>query len=197
MTDRPSKITSLDDLKNYYWMKSALMKFCKNHHLPTQGAKSDLIERIGVYLSTGTRMGFKSIKKQGERDSSNRITKNTLVKNYNNDSETRKFFVEHLGEKFKFNSYLRQFTDPDNIQPNITYGDLVNGWISFENNRKNSSKSHIIPPQFEYNQFIKDYFSDEKGATLKMAISAWESLVSTKGPRTYKRFKEDTNEVDR
>ena len=186
MTNKPFEITSSDDLQNYYWMKSDLIMFCKKHGLPTQGAKSDLIERIGVYLSTGHRMSYKLINKQGERDSLKCITKNTFVKNYNNDAKTRRFFVEHLGEKFKFNSYLRQFTDPGNIQPNMTYGDIVDGWISFEKNRKNSSENYVIPPQFEYNQFIKDYFKYEKGATLNMAISAWKTLISKRGPRTYK-----------
>lgn len=189
MVDRPSELTSLAELQNYYWMKSDLIRFCKNHRLSIQGAKTDLIKRIGIYLSTGNRTSYKTIKKQGKKDSSDRITKKTLVKNYNNDAETRKFFVEHIGKKFKFNVYLRQFINPGNIQPNMTYGDLINGWIAFENNRKKSSKDHIIPPQFEYNQFIKDYFIHEKGATLKIAISAWKMLTSEKGDRTYEQFK--------
>jgi hypothetical protein len=179
MTDRPSEITSVDDLQNYYWIKSDLMKFCKNHHLPTRGAKSDLMERIRIFLSTGNRMSYKVINKPGKKDSLNRITKNTPIKNYNNDVGTRRFFVKHLGIKFKFNAYLRQFTNPNNIQPNMTYGNLIDGWISFENNQKKSRKNHVIPPQFEYNQFIKDYFTNEK-ATLKMAISAWKTLISKK-----------------
>lgn len=191
MSNKPSKITSPDDLQNYYWMKSDLMMFCKKHGLPTQGAKSDLIERIGVYLSTGHRMGYKPLNKQGERDSLKCITKNTPVKNYNNDANTRRFFVEHLGDKFKFNAYLRQFTNNNNIRPNMTYGELIEGWISYENSRKKSNENHIIPPQFEYNQFIKDYFLYEKGATLNDAISAWKILIFKKGSRTYEQFKKD------
>ncbi len=188
---RPSEIASIDDLENYYWMKSDLIKFCKNHQLPMQGIKFDLIARIRNYLSTGHRTNYKPKIKQDKKDSLQGITKNMLVKNYNNDAETRKFFVEHIGKNFKFNSYLRQFTDPDKILPNMTYSDLIVGWISFENDRKDSDKDHIIAPQFEYNQFIKDYFKNEENGTLKMAISAWKILISKKGPRTYKQFKKD------
>lgn len=195
MTDKPYEITSPEDLQNYYWMKSDLMMYCKKHGLPTQGAKSELIERIGVYLSTGHRAAYKALSKQGERDSSKRITKNTLVENYNNDAETRKFFIEHIGTKFKFNAYLRRFTDPANILPNMTYGDLIEGWVSFENSRKNSNGNHVISPQFEYNQFIKDYFEHEKGATLGKAISAWKTLISKQGPRTYEQFKNEHNKL--
>ncbi len=197
MTDKPSAITIFNDLQNYYWTKSDLMTFCKKHGLPIQGAKSDLIERIGAYLSAGHRMSYKPVSKQGDKDSVKCITKNTLVKNYNNDEETRRFFVEHIEEKFKFNTYLRQFTNTANIQPNMTYGDLVKGWISFENDRKNSSKNHVIPPQFEFNQFIKDYFKYEKETTLKMAISAWKTLISRKGPRTFERFRKDSKKINR
>lgn len=195
MTDRPFEIISLDDLQNYYWTKSDLMQFCKNHGLSIQGAKSDLIKKIEIYLTNGNRINYVPVKKQKEKDSLNQITKNTLVKNYNNDAETRKFFVEHLGKKFKFNAYLRQFTNPSNIDLNMTYDDLVNGWISFEKSRKSLSKKNIIPSQFEYNQFIKDYFSNEKSATLKSAISAWKILVSKKGPRTYEQFKKNSDTI--
>jgi hypothetical protein len=196
MANRPAKITSIDNLQNYYWKKSDLIRFCKNHLLPTQGAKSDLIERIGLYLSTGNLATYKAINKQGKKDSSNCITKYTVVKNYNNDAETRKFFIEHLGATFKFNAYLRQFSDPSNIRPNMTYGDLIDGWISFENNRKKPSEKHVIASQFEYNQFMRDYFTYEKGATLAAAISAWKTLVSKRGPRTYKQFKNQKSKAD-
>jgi hypothetical protein len=78
MNDKPSKITTSDDLLNYYWEKSDLILFCKNHRLPTQGAKAE------------------------------------------------------------------------NIQRNMTYGDLIVGWIAFENFRKKLKST--IAPQFEYNQ---------------------------------------------
>lgn len=190
MINKPTSITLSDDLQNYYWVKSDLIAFCKQHGLPTQGAKFDLVERIRTYLSTGHRMHSKRISKAVDKDSLKCITKNTPIKNYNNDAETRRFFVKHIGEKFKFNAYLRQFTDPANILPNMTYNDLIEGWISFEKNRKNPNKNQIIAPQFEYNQFIRDYFNNEKGATLSAAISAWKTLVSKKGPCTYKQFKD-------
>lgn len=177
-------------------MKSNLIAFCKQHGLQPQGSKFDLIERIKTYLSTGHRMAYKPISKPVEKDSAKAITKNTLVKNYYNDSETRKFFIELIGKKFKFNAYLRQFTDPVNILPNMTYGDLIERWVAFENSRKNLHGNHAISPQFEYNQFIKDYFEHNKGATLGTAISAWKTLISKKGPRTYEQFKKEHNKLD-
>ncbi len=193
MTNKPPKITTVSDLRDFYWLKTDLMEFCKKHHLPLQGAKSDLINRITIFLTTGRKIKHVSIKKiPALKDSSKKITKNTLVENYNNDTETRIFFVAQLGDNFKFNAYLRQFTNKENIKQGMTYGDLINGWIVFENNKKNPDIKNIIPEQFEYNQFIKDYFQHEKNGTLKMAISAWKVVTSQSGPNTYTQFKLQT-----
>jgi len=191
MTNKPKKITSVSDLHDFYWLKTDLMEFCKKYHLPLQGAKSDLMNRIAIFLTTGSKIKHVPIKKSAElKDSSKKITKSTFVKNYNNDTETRKFFVEQLGDNFKFNAYLRQFTNNENIKQGMTYGDLIDGWILFENNKKNPDIINIIPEQFEYNQFIKDYFRHEKNGTLKRAISAWKVVTSQSGPNTYDTYKQ-------
>tara|TARA_R110000868_G_scaffold69306_1_gene204246 strand:+ start:1591 stop:2184 length:594 start_codon:yes stop_codon:yes gene_type:complete len=189
MTNKPSALTTLDHLNHYYWLKCELIAYCKNHQLPTQGSKVSLIERIKVYLTTGQCVAHKPIKNNKARDSHHHLTNETLVINYHNDTATREFFVEKLGTSFKFNQYLRQFTNPLNIITNMTYGDLVVGWRSFEDNKACSSTNHVIAPQFEYNQFIKDYFLNESSATLASAISAWKKLTTNRGPRTYKAFK--------
>ncbi len=187
--DRPTKITTPDDLHELYWLKVELIGFCQKHKLSPQGAKSDLIRRIKTFLSTGSKAKHQPIKKTGKKDSLNQITKQTPVLNYNNDAKTRNFFVSHIENKFKFNAYLRQFTNKTNIKPNMTYGDLVDGWISFEENIKNGKAKKTIPKQFEYNQFIKDYFSNEKNGTLKKAITAWKFIKTRKGQNTYAQFK--------
>ena len=46
--------------------------------------------------------------------------------NYKNDAATRQFFIEQIGKHFRFNTYLRQFTQRNNNEK-LTYGDLVVG----------------------------------------------------------------------
>lgn len=186
---RPTKISSAKNLKDFYWLKIELVEMCRTHALPTYGSKHELIERIGVFLKTGKKITSSNINKL-EKDSKGTITKKTLVRNYKNDATTRKFFVTHVGSQFKFNTYLRQFTNPNNITPNLTYGDLVNGWLLSESKK---SPADIIPKQFEYNQFIKDYFLHETDSVLDKAIKAWTFIKSISGPNTYKRFKALSN----
>lgn len=180
-----SNLKSINDLHERYWLKLELIKFCKVNKLPTQGSKIELIERIDSFFKTGVASSHTS-KKLTDKDSLRPITKNTLVKNYNSDAKTREFFVSNLGIKFKFNSYLRQFTDKKNIKANTTYGDLATGWIVFENEKKGSKPS--ISKQFEYNQFIQDYFSNENNGTLQQATSAWKTVKVQKGAHTYAQF---------
>src|SRR3989338_3392679 len=184
--NRKKTLTGLQDLQDSYWLKVELITFCKEHYLSTVGSKSDLIKRINVFLSTGCKRSPK-IQKKRDKDSFLKITLNTPVIHYHNYAETRKFFIEHIGKRFKFNSYLRQFTNPGVIKPGMTYGDLIEGWSAFEKEIKKAPKK--IPEQFEYNQFIQDFFAHETSTRLKDAIAAWKRLKSQKGPMTYAQFK--------
>jgi hypothetical protein len=190
---RPTEPKSISDLRDYYWLKTELMKFCRKNQLSTSGAKIDLLARIDSFLCTGVKIKPSSIKTSSVRDSLKVITINTRVVNYKNDAVTRKFFMSKLGKKFKFNTYLRQFTNSDNIKSNMTYGDLVHGWIEFEQTGKN----HNIPKQFEYNQFIKDYFLYEEEGCLEEAIRSWYFIKTRSGPNTYERFKTFANNISK
>tara|TARA_R110000868_G_scaffold8205_3_gene42552 strand:- start:143410 stop:143964 length:555 start_codon:yes stop_codon:yes gene_type:complete len=177
-----SKI-DLNNLHSQYRLKRELITYCQQHKLSTQGSKTELIHRIDIYLKTGEKQASKKIVKSTRRDSAQHITKQTPVINYNNDAKTREFFVAELGNNFKFNRYLRQFTDATNIQTGMTYGDLIKGWKNAEASKHKQKPN--IEKQFEYNQFIQDFFTHEKGATLQQAIAAWKIAKQQSGEHRY------------
>jgi hypothetical protein len=119
------------------------------------------------------------------KDSDKPIACNTLVINYKNDAATRVFFVKQIGQRFHFTDYLRQFAHKKNMQGKITYGDLAKGWLAEEARRKNPGYKSVIGRQFKYNQFIRDFFLNERGKTLKDAIKAWRKVRGVKGKETY------------
>lgn len=186
---RPTKIKNTDDLLNYYWLKSELADFCRKNRLSTHGIKAELIERIQSFLKNGTVDKVKLSKSTLPRDSDNKITRSTPVINYNNDAATREFFTEQIGKQFKFNAYLRQFTNTKLIKPGMTYGDLIDGWIAYEKDKKTPGHKKEIDKQFEYNQFIRDYFAQHKGHPLSKAIAAWKFVKTRSGPNTYAYFR--------
>ncbi len=102
---------------------------------------------------------------------------------------TRKFFVENIGPHFHFNAYLRQFTNKDNMNNKLTYGDLIDGWLNEESRKKDPKHESNIGKQFEYNQFTRDFFKNEKGKTRADAIKAWNIVKKYPGPNTYVFYK--------
>ena len=190
---RPDIIQDILDLENFYWLKTDLIKYAAKHNLLTSGSKKELGERIGIYLTEGRAVGSVSSRSR-VRDSHSIINRDTLVRHYNNDAATSVFFKNEIGKGFKFNAYLRQFTDEGNVTEGLTYGDFVEGWYVFERQKK--EKGEQIAPQFEYNQFVRDFYVEHKNASIKEVISAWNVIKSFKGPNTYKVYQEIQKDED-
>lgn len=181
--NRPQRLTSLPELENYYWLKSELIRFCSQHDLPTSGSKELLTERIRGYFNGDRVSVVTRSQRMQHRDSDKTITDTTPVKHYKNDAATRHYFMSRIGPHFKFNSYLRQFSKPEQITLGLTYGDLVVGYLEHEQQKQQHQQA--IPKQFEYNQFIRDYFQQCREASLTDAIAAWNAVKAQPGPNTY------------
>ena len=195
--ERKPKLTkqvSLADLKNHYWLKVELASFCKTNKLSTVGSKPELIQRIEAFISTGRKIKPITNKSVTLRDSQQFINIDTPVINYKNDAATRRFFVEQIGKHFRFDAHLRQFTNKNNITIGLTYGNLVNGWLAEESKRKDPNYKSIIDKQFEYNQFTRDFFANEKGKSQSDAIQAWKMLKTLSGKKTYAHYKSTLKE---
>lgn len=173
--------------KSRYWLKTELVTLCKKLGLSTPGSKQELLTRIETFLTTGIKTTPASNAINAARDSDSPITRNTPVINYKNDAITRQFFVEHIGKHFRFNAYLRQFTQIAHIKK-LTYGDLIDGWMTYEQKKKNPDYQSNIGKQFEYNQFTRDFFLNEKGKSQADAIQAWKRVKSQTGPKTYEHY---------
>ena len=184
-----SQSISLDQFKNHYWLKVELIAFCKQNDLPTAGSKQAISHRIETFITTGRKIKPTQNNPTNNRDSLQPITFNTPVVNYKNDAATRQFFVAHIGQHFRFDIFLRQFTNKNNITKGLTYGDLVNGWLAEETKRNAPHYKSHIGEQFEYNQFTRDYFASEKEKSQADAIKAWKVLKAMSGTKTYAHYK--------
>lgn len=187
------KLTKAIDLtifETYYWLKTELIDFCKKQGLSSKGSKEELTGRIEVFIRTGVRSNPPTKKTTGNRDSEKPITLKTPVIHYKNDAPTRGFFVQHIGPRFHFTAYLRQFGKKiiKRRKP-LTYGELVKGWLAEEARKKNPHYQTHIDKQFEYNRFIRDFFASEAGKSRNEAIQAWKIVRAIPGPNTYSYFK--------
>lgn len=91
--------------------------------------------------------------------------------------ELRAFFVEHIGKGFHFKA---EFQDWLHNNAGKTYTEAVAAYHSIEPPKE-------IKPQFEYNQYIRDFFADNKGATLKDAIRCWHWKKLQAGSHRYEK----------
>ncbi len=192
MEKRPEILTTAIDpetFKKFYWDKKELVAFCSAHGLPSSGGKIELTDRIELFLKTGKIPAPKiEAKRQGSWDSERQITRSTRVVNYKNDASTRIFFEKEIGKNFRFNAYLRQFAKSNNAASGLTYGDLVDGWIKAEIEKQNSKTKKAIDPQFQFNQFQRDFYAAEKGKSRDKMVAAWNLVRSAPGEATYEHY---------
>ena len=95
--------------------------------------------------------------------------------------ELRAFFVEHLGKGFHFKI---EFQDWFHNNAGKTFLEAVEAYRSIEHPQE-------IKPQFEYNQYIRDFFADNKGATLNDAIRCWHWKKIQPGAHRYETTDKD------
>lgn len=89
--------------------------------------------------------------------------------------ELRAFFQQHLGKGFHFKVEFQQW-----LRENAgkTYGDAVAAYRTIAHPTE-------IGPQFAYNKYIRDFFADNKGASIEDAIRCWHWKKTQPGTPRY------------
>lgn len=141
-----------------------------------------MAERIEHYLKTGEILGI-AVKKGHKKESGTEILslESTISKEYRNDEKHREFFISVIGEHFKFNV---PFMDWMKENHGKTYSEAVCEWKRIYEDKK-SGKKYEISPQFEYNQYIRDFFKYNPGLSKKDAVKCWKHKKSIPGGNKY------------
>lgn len=180
-----TKDIHIQSFKDYYWLKEELQAFCREHGLSASGSKTEISERIELFLRTG------EIKKPTRASSSMKkavasaeLTLDTVItENHRCSQEVRAFFKSVI-PKFHFSTYIQNY-----FKENVgkTYRDAVDAWVEEEKRKKEPTYKKKIAPQFEYNQFIRDYFADpsNQGKNREAAIEAWNAIKKLPGSNKY------------
>ena len=176
-----NKNTPVKEFKEYYYLKEELVNFCRKEGLKTSGNKEELTERISYYLKTGkeTPSKIKTTTKKTTNLKNIKIT-DKIGKNFSCTEQSREFFKEQIGESFSFKVPFQKWLKSNE---NKTYEDAINQY--YEILKENKNKKTTISKQFEYNQYIRDFFQNNKGKTLKEAIKCWNYKKTLKGSNKY------------
>ena len=176
---------SVEDFINYYWLKDELQHFCRAYGLSASGSKVDLTNRIQHFLQTGEIVKPERKSRIRPSLSEQNLTLQTIItENHRCSQNVRHFFKQHI-PKFHFSTYIQNY-----FKENVgkTYADVMVAWHEEQKRLKDPNYTKIIAPQFEYNQFTRDYFQDpaNNGKTKRDAIDAWNVIKAQPGPNTYK-----------
>ena len=94
----------------------------------------------------------------------------------------RAFFKEKIGKSFSFNVAFQKWLKSNTGK---TYGDAIKAYYQIlEEKKKVKTK---IDKQFEYNKYIRDFFEDNKGASLEEAIICWKYKKGLQGHNRYEK----------
>ncbi len=163
---------TLRSFRDYYWMKTELVGFCRSAGIYNTGNKKEITDRILLFLTTGKKTATPKNRSAGKKTGFNwkdeLLTPETLITdNYTNTANVRAFFTEQIGRHFKLNVDFMNWMKANSGK---TLSDAVKEWKRLAALKK---EKKTIFPQFEYNTYIRDFFRENSGLSLKDGIQCW------------------------
>ncbi|OGC14012.1 hypothetical protein A2290_02350 [candidate division WOR-1 bacterium RIFOXYB2_FULL_36_35] len=187
MNKRPilNKNISFKDFNNWYFEKDELVNFCRDNGLKITGQKLDIKARVENFLKTGEshQAPIENNKKTKEiKQTPPKSINEEIPDNYTSSELYRKYFKSVIGPHFHFTAYMMKHMKE---HPKMTFKDYINEWIAEYERRKDKSYKPQIMKSCEYNQYIRDFFSDNPTRKLKEAIQCWKYKRNLPGNNKY------------
>jgi hypothetical protein len=183
------KNISINDFKDYYWLKEELVSFCRNTGIDCSGGKIDIYNRIITYLESGEIIKRPNIKRTNITSTfdwnNEKLSLDTFITdNYKNAENVREFFQNIIGNHFKFNV---AFMDWMKVNTGKTLGDAVDKWIEIAKLKKDKNYKTEIAAQFEYNTYMRDFLKDNPDLSTKDAMNSWKIKRDKPGTKKYEK----------
>lgn len=176
---------NVEIFRQFYYLKEELVDFCRKNDLQATGSKTELSERIAIFLESGkrTRADQKTQKSQsaGKVISGEIKPDNIIEENFVCSEKHRAFFKEQIGKSFSFNVAFQKWLKSN---AGKTYAAAIAAYHQILKEKKMNGKGEI-EKQFEYNTYIRDFFAANKDKTLSQAIKCWKFKKSQKGHNKY------------
>lgn len=184
MRPKLTKDLSVESFKDYYWLKEELQAFCKEQGIRASGSKIEITERIEALLRKGEIKAPSRQVKKRKVEPQGELSLDTIISENHRCSQNVRAFFKSVIPQFHFSTYIQNY-----FKNNIgkSYRDVVDAWYEEAERKKDPSYKKNIAPQFEYNQFIHDFFADpnNKGKSREEAIKAWNTIKKLPGSNKY------------
>ncbi|MEM1127763.1 MAG: DUF6434 domain-containing protein [Bacteroidota bacterium] len=166
---RPSLTTALSaaDFRDYYWLKTDLVTFCRAEGLPTAGRKAELVERVAAYLHDGTVLPPAPAPRGPADPMPDVLTPETIIgRGWTCGARLRAFFVAEVGPSFRFN---RALIDAIKGGAGRTLGEALAIWTASE-----ADPDRPIEASLEFNQHQRAFAKAHPGAGRAEMMAAWQ-----------------------
>lgn len=174
-----NKNLNSNNFREWYYLKEELVEFCRNENLSTVGSKLELSDRIGYFLDTGEKKKL-AFKKKVKTDIGTITEESKIEDNFVCSEKHREFFKKKIGDSFFFPIVFQKWLKENTGK---TYKDAINIFHQILKEKKKTS----IDKQFEYNIYIRDFFANNKGKSLKEAIECWKYKKGQQGHNQYEK----------
>ncbi len=172
--------------RDFYWLKTELQAFCKEHGISASGAKAEIADRIETFLATGEVTRPVRTPRVGRRSAPpGELGLDTVITADHRCSQEVRAFFGSVIPRFHFSTFIQRY-----LRENAgrTYRDVVVAWHEEAGRKKDPSYQKDIAPQFEYNRFIRDFFADpaNRGRSRQEGIEAWNRTKRLPGSNAYR-----------
>ena len=182
-------VQTAEELRQWYWLKQELVDYCKLVKINYSGSKAEITDRIAQILTSGI-VEVSKLKEKVKPTSrfnwkKEQLTPETVITDsYTNGPNTRQFFLQEIGPKFKFNIDFMAWMKANCGK---TLHDAAVQWQILEDRKKDKNFKSTIPKSNQYNQYMRDFFADNPNKTIKDARKYWAIKRSLPGSNKYER----------
>ncbi|MEQ9301354.1 MAG: DUF6434 domain-containing protein [Cyclobacteriaceae bacterium] len=178
---------SIKDFREFYWLKKELLAFCREEGLKKTRSKLEIATRIGHYITTGNkkmeRRTFRSAPTSRFDWQSAELSPETrITDNYRNTENVRLFFEKKIGKHFKFNVKFMNWMKVNHGETLLT---AIEVWKRMAVESKANTTPKAIAPQFEYNQYMRDFLVANPNMDREVGIKLWNMKKAMRGENTY------------
>jgi hypothetical protein len=171
-----------EELYNTYYLKEELVAICKKYNLPTSGYKEDLLQYISDFIEN--KPINKTPKKNKKKNNFEPTLEKIIDENYSNNEIHRAFFKKIIGEKFKYNVPFCKWMNENKGMK--TYQNAIEVYNKILLDKK-AGKKFEIGKQFKYNQYTRDFFTNNPKLSKADCIRCWSYKKKQLGKHIYEK----------
>ncbi len=167
-------IKSGTEFNRWYWLKEEMVVICKKSHLPSNGRKFELRDRIMFALDNNGKIKPKPNKVKTKSKfnwaKSELTLKTKITDNVSFGPNFRRFMKSQIGNSFSCNSDFMVWVKANEGK---TLENAIQKYYQLEKRKENPEFKREIADNNMFNQYTRDFMEDNPKQSLKNVRKYW------------------------